>query len=533
MADLTNRKKITTFPQSSAEYDKWIASGKEFTGGQWYESAITPSPTSTPDIAPTRETVIPTGEAAIGKQIVIGGETYPSQEWYDVNVAGKKTPVTTTPVDTKADDTATTQDITPGAELPKEGETRMIDGKEYKWGNEQWNPVDTTTTSGVDDITTQKADLETKLTEAQDLLKTTQTELATKTATGDKTVDGTKVADDTKIATDKISADINAKLEEYEKIMNDAFQEYFDQQSEYLKELQEQPTALEQLQKFREEQKLPQLEKELMGIDQTILDVEGLLSNIEEDIRTRTEGLPVTEASARRLTALEQAPLSKRLTDLIRGRQRVASGLAQKEKVVSEFVSAQQEDIERQRTIAEAKLGLGREKAEFLATTYGTELQKRVDTAQTTFDRAVTEDERRIAQEKLEIEQAKLLIAQQEALEEKITPEEVSPEIDTLANMYLRGESLGSIGATKKAQVIARAEEIKKSPEYKEIIKTEMKGDIQQAINKANYGSREDLINSLVPLYPELTLDEVAAEVYGAIPDVIAEESFFQRLFSK
>ena len=40
-------------------------------------------------------------------------------------------------------------------------------------------------------------------------------------------------------------------------------------------------------------------------------------------------------------------------------------------------------------------------------------------------------------------------------------PGEVSSEIDTLAKAYIRGETLGSIGATKKAQVLARVEELK------------------------------------------------------------------------
>ncbi|HDY66707.1 MAG TPA: hypothetical protein ENH85_02825 [Candidatus Scalindua sp.] len=160
---------------------------------------------------------------------------------------------------------------------------------------------------------------------------------------------------------------MTAKLEGFQKTMNESFQKYFDEQEKYLQELRDQPTAIEQLQKFREDQKLPVLEKELLGIDQTILDVEGLLSNIEEDIRTRTEGLPVSEAAARRLTAIEQAPLSKRLTDLIRGRQRVAVGLEAKQRVVREFMTAQETDIQRQRAITEAKLGLGKERLEFEA----------------------------------------------------------------------------------------------------------------------------------------------------------------------
>ena len=113
-----------------------------------------------------------------------------------------------------------------------------------------------------------------------------------------------------------------------------------------------------------------------------------------------------------------------------------------------------------------------------------------------------------------------------------ITPEEVSPEIETLAQAYLRGESLGSIGATKKAQVIQRAEQIKTSPEYKEQIKIELRGDIQSVVDKKDYTVREDIINRLVPLYSELTLDEIAAEVYSMIPDELqVKESMWERLF--
>lgn len=52
----------------------------------------TPEPTTTPTPTPPSATggiVIPTGAAAVGKQVTIGGNLYPSQEWYDVKVLGK------------------------------------------------------------------------------------------------------------------------------------------------------------------------------------------------------------------------------------------------------------------------------------------------------------------------------------------------------------------------------------------------------------------------------------------------------------
>lgn len=52
----------------------------------------------------------------------------------------------------------------------------------------------------------------------------------------------------------------------------------------------------------------------------------------------------------------------------------------------------------------------------------------------------------------------------------------------------------------------------------------EVKGDIQQAVSSKDYGTkyktREDLINALVSIYPELTLDQIAAQVYSLIPDI-------------
>ena len=164
---------------------------------------------------------------------------------------------------------------------------------------------------------------------------------------------------------EEANADLMAKFQETQKTTQDAFKDYFAEQSKYLEELKTQPSAVENLKTFREEQGLPQMEKELAGIDQTILDTEELLSKIEQDIRTRTEGLPVTEAAARRLTAMEQKPLTTQMSDLIRGRQRVAAGLEAKQATVSQFMGAQEADIAKQQQLAETRLGFAGERAEF------------------------------------------------------------------------------------------------------------------------------------------------------------------------
>ena len=114
------------------------------------------------------------------------------------------------------------------------------------------------------------------------------------------------------------------------------------------------------------------------------------------------------------------------------------------------------------------------------------------------------------------------------------TPEGVNPQVDALARSYLRGESLGSLSGSLRGQVLTRAEEIQRSPGFKEQVKVEIRGDIQEAINRKDYTVREDIINRLQPIYTELTLDEIAAEVYGMIPDEPepeVREGFFERLF--
>ena len=74
----------------------------------------------------------------------------------------------------------------------------------------------------------------------------------------------------------------------------------------------------------------------------------------------------------------------------------------------------------------------------------------------------------------------------------------VSSEIDTLAKAYNNGESLGSIGATKKAQVIQRADELKREEaiQNKPATVDAVRKVVQDAL--ANGNSEEEIITGFV-----------------------------------
>jgi len=206
-------------------------------------------------------------------------------------------------------------------------------------------PTDTTTPT--DTIEKAGVSMEDKFTELKDTLKTSQEEAK-------------KAQEDLMT---KTTEDTMKQFQDMQKSMMEGYNAYFDEQSKFLEEMRNQPSAVDQLNQFREQQGLPQMEQMLKGIDQTILDTEGLLTNIEGDIRARTEGLPVSEAAARRLTAMEQGPLTKQMDELLRSRARAAAGLSQKQATVDQYMTSAQADVERQRQEAEQSLNFAREKA--------------------------------------------------------------------------------------------------------------------------------------------------------------------------
>ena len=210
-------------------------------------------------------------------------------------------------------------------------------------------PTDTTTPT--DTIEKAGVSMEDKFTELKDTLKTSQEEAK-------------KAQEDLMT---KTTEDTMKQFQDMQKSMMEGYNAYFDEQSKFLEEMRNQPSAVDQLNQFREQQGLPQMEQMLKGIDQTILDTEGLLTNIEGDIRARTEGLPVSEAAARRLTAMEQGPLTKQMDELLRSRARAAAGLSQKQATVDQYMTSAQADVERQRQDARDRLGFAKDKMEFVS----------------------------------------------------------------------------------------------------------------------------------------------------------------------
>ena len=78
---------------------------------------------------------------------------------------------------------------------------------------------------------------------------------------------------------------------------------------------------------YRQQLGIPGQETALKGITQEVLDVEGLLDKLDEDITARTTGGLVTGAQKRRQEATEGRPLRESLSDLIRAEARAGAGL--------------------------------------------------------------------------------------------------------------------------------------------------------------------------------------------------------------
>jgi len=77
---------------------------------------------------------------------------------------------------------------------------------------------------------------------------------------------------------------------------------------------------------------------------------------------------------------MEQAPLSKQLSEQVRARQGLAAGYTAKQGVMDDYMTATQSDLQRQQGIAEAGLGLSKERAEYASGRY-TSAKEAYDTA--------------------------------------------------------------------------------------------------------------------------------------------------------
>lgn len=129
--------------------------------------------------------------------------------------------------------------------------------------------------------------------------------------------------------------------------------------SQYAQFLANQPSQTSLYRKYAEELGIPQKEKVASGFEKALLDLEGLLDNLEEDINARVRGRLVSEAQRRRMLAAEYAPLAKRMSALERSASRAKSGLSYARQRLADLLSAQQADIARQQQIAGLPLEYG------------------------------------------------------------------------------------------------------------------------------------------------------------------------------
>ena len=167
---------------------------------------------------------------------------------------------------------------------------------------------------------------------------------------------------------------------------NDGYQKFLldtiTQQNKYMKNyidtLKKQPSSADQYKTYSEQEGLPAQQKLVAGVQQQVLDVEGLLSKLEGDINTRSSGHLVTEAQRRRYLATEGKPLRTSLTDLMRDESRASAGYSAKRQEVADMMKNWSADQAKQLKMSEIPLSQGYKNLPYYkeALTYETPAQK-------------------------------------------------------------------------------------------------------------------------------------------------------------
>ena len=80
--------------------------------------------------------------------------------------------------------------------------------------------------------------------------------------------------------------------------------------------IKSQPTMANEYTRLSGEAGIPELQNTLGGLNTQMANVQGLLSNLGENINSRTQGTFTTQAQKDRLLAYEQAPLTKQLAEI-------------------------------------------------------------------------------------------------------------------------------------------------------------------------------------------------------------------------
>ena len=127
-------------------------------------------------------------------------------------------------------------------------------------------------------------------------------------------------------------------------------------QQEYIKTLQNQPSSSEMYGKARESLGIGEQEKILSGMNRSVLDLEGKIKGVSDNVDDRTRDFLVTEAQKERRINIEEAPLRDQYLELLRRREGQSGILSSLNGQLSEQMGYAKEDSGRTLTALEQML---------------------------------------------------------------------------------------------------------------------------------------------------------------------------------
>ena len=146
---------------------------------------------------------------------------------------------------------------------------------------------------------------------------------------------------------------------DYRQQMMDLINKLTTQNQSYISTLQNQPTAAQQYQTYREQLGLPSSEAALTSTNVQIQKTEGMIEQLEKDINARISGFggkPITDPLRRRELAVEQKPLAEQLATLSRTAGVQQTGVQSARDQLVQMLGLSAQDQATQAAIAKAPL---------------------------------------------------------------------------------------------------------------------------------------------------------------------------------
>ena len=143
---------------------------------------------------------------------------------------------------------------------------------------------------------------------------------------------------------------------DYRTQLTDLLNRLTTQNQSYIAALQNQPTAAQQYQTYREQLGLPASEAGLSSTNVQIQKTQGLIDQLEKDINARISGKPITEPLRRRILATEQYPLTEQLGILSRTAGIQQTGVQSAKDQLVQLLNLAAQDQTRQAALAKAPL---------------------------------------------------------------------------------------------------------------------------------------------------------------------------------